>query len=71
LSTPTATTDARIAICGRCGATLGADSWDALELVEHLSPGNVRALVTRWPGEAGIEVRRCTCGSPLARKAAG
>jgi hypothetical protein len=56
--------------CGRCGATLEENAWAGLELVDHLSPGHVRAIVTHWPDEAGIEVRRCRCGGAVARKVA-
>jgi hypothetical protein len=57
-----------MAICGHCGATLPAPVWRELELVDHVTQGRVRAIVTRWPDDAGIEVRRCRCGHPLARK---
>jgi hypothetical protein len=68
LSIPTTGADDRAAACGHCGAALLAPAWRELPLVEQVTQGRVRTLVTRWPDGTGIEVRRCRCGHPLARK---
>jgi hypothetical protein len=56
-------------MCGRCGAAFEEQAWRRLELVERVAAERVRELVTRWPDETGIDVRRCVCGRALARKA--
>jgi hypothetical protein len=40
-----------------------------LELLACVAPERVRELVTSWPDDTTIEVRRCACGCELARKA--
>jgi hypothetical protein len=55
--------------CGRCGAPLEAKAWCELELLACVAPERVRELVTSWPDDTSIEVRRCACGCELARKA--
>ena len=40
-----------------------------LELVERIDGERVREILTSWPDAAVIEVRRCTCGQVVARKA--
>jgi Zn ribbon nucleic-acid-binding protein len=64
LATTTAA-DCAGAACGHCGARLHAGTWRELELVDAVTPGQV--IVTRWPREKGIEVRRCLCGHAVAR----
>ncbi len=54
--------------CGRCGAFLEAQAWCELELLARVAPERVRELVTSWPEDTSIEVRRCACGCELARK---
>jgi hypothetical protein len=42
--------------------------WGDLELLELIEGARLEALVTVWPEERTIEVRRCDrCGAPLAR----
>jgi hypothetical protein len=55
--------------CGRCRREYNFDAWERLELVEWMAADAIRGLVTSWPQEIAIEVRRCrACGAPIARK---
>jgi hypothetical protein len=47
---------------------LEVDLWRELELVERLACERVREIVTAWPDDTTIEVRRCRCGHVIARK---
>ena len=55
--------------CSRCGVALDARGWGRLELVERVAPERVQEHVTSWPSGTTIEVRKCPCGTALARKA--
>jgi len=53
--------------CLRCRAVR---RWGDLPVVEVLDAQQLRAVVTAWPAETGVEVRRCAaCGASIARKA--
>jgi len=60
---------ARTVTCANCGALHDARMWTTLALHTHLAFDDVRDLVTIWPWSRSVvvEVRTCTCGSPLAR----
>jgi hypothetical protein len=59
----------RVKRCGRCRREYNLDAWDRLELIEWMAADAIRALVTSWPQEVAIEVRRCrACQAPIARK---
>lgn len=55
--------------CSRCFVEHAADRWSDLAHVTSLRSSEVTAHMTAWPwqDDAVIEVRRCTCGSTLAR----
>jgi hypothetical protein len=53
--------------CGRCGLSCSDPAWFEFELLERMASDRIRELVTRWPDQAAIEVRRCTCGHVIAR----
>jgi hypothetical protein len=55
--------------CIRCALALDPSAWRDLELVERIASERVRELVNGWPEGATVEVRRCTCGHVIARKA--
>jgi hypothetical protein len=52
----------------RCTKCLRSDLWHRLELVERMLEPEIRTQVTTWPDGIVIEVRRCSCGSSIARK---
>lgn len=52
--------------CACCGRT---SDWSALDVVQRLETDTLAALVTRWPDELSVEVRRCECGRSIARTA--
>jgi hypothetical protein len=54
--------------CGHCGAALEPQAWRALELVLLVDRVRVREIVTSWPEGARVEVRRCGCGTSVARR---
>ncbi len=55
--------------CSGCGAAFETHAWRRLELVERVGPERVREVLTTWPDDVIVEVRRCLCGRALARKA--
>jgi hypothetical protein len=54
--------------CRHCGEVHDVDAWREFELLDQIESERLCALVTSWPDEAVIEVRRCTCGEVAARK---
>jgi hypothetical protein len=55
--------------CGRCRQEYGDEAWQRLEVMRHILAPQVRDLVTAWPDDVAIEIRRCgACGAPIARK---
>ena len=55
--------------CGRCRAEYGEDAWRALECVDRIVAARVRGLVTVWPDDVVVDIRRCrACGGAIARK---
>jgi hypothetical protein len=53
--------------CPRCGAD---HRFDELVLLDVLSPARLVGIVTSWPPDAIVEVRRCSrCEAPVARTA--
>jgi hypothetical protein len=59
----------RVKRCGRCRREYALDSWERLELIEWMVADTIRRLVTSWPREVAIEIRRCSvCGALIARK---
>ena len=70
---PSERTSGRVAPmrCGRCGRGFDDDAWRALDVVERIDGPRLEAIVTAWPEERAVEVRRCTsCGTAIARTAA-
>ncbi len=59
--------DAWRARCGACGSVIGRGAWSALPLLETLPSAGVRAHLS-VAADWSIEVRRCTCGTSLARR---
>jgi hypothetical protein len=57
----------KLTTCARCGRSFEVDAWSDLELVQRIGAERVWALVTRWPSEKAIEVRRCGCGFDMGR----
>jgi hypothetical protein len=52
----------------RCGRAYDESEWAELELLDRIEGQRLLALVTVWPCERAIEVRRCAgCRAPLAR----
>jgi hypothetical protein len=67
-----AQTGARTLRCGRCRREYAEAVWGSLELVERLVAARIRAMVTSWPDDVAIEIRRCrACQGVIARKSAG
>jgi hypothetical protein len=59
----------RVRRCGRCRHEYGDDAWHRLEIIQCILAAQVRGLVTSWPEDVAIEIRRCgDCGAPMARK---
>ena len=58
-----------MACCGQCGRSNSPATWHRLPLVEVLSGERLHDNVTRWPCDTCVEIRRCECGQPIARKA--
>lgn len=56
-------TDARV-VCPRCRRRA---EWASLARVAELASAEVAPLVTRWPGDAAVDVRACPCGGTIAR----
>jgi hypothetical protein len=54
--------------CRRCGEVHDADAWRRFELLDQIESERLCALVTNWPDDIVIEVRRCACGEVTARK---
>lgn len=43
--------------------------WKQVVLVESIGATRLRRLVTTWPGEVSIDIRRCdSCSGSIARK---
>jgi hypothetical protein len=59
-----------LATCNACGHARSDVEWGRLELVERLARDRLADVVTTWPAEATIEVRRCSCGELMARMGA-
>lgn len=59
--------------CPRCHATVTAEAWSRLALVDELRHADVRHAVVRWPwgAEVVVAVRRCICGALFARREPG
>jgi hypothetical protein len=56
-------------ICGGCGASYDARSWEALESCGAIAGDDVKAVVTGWPDTAVVDLRRCgRCQMVLARR---
>jgi hypothetical protein len=56
-----------LATCHGCGHARDSTEWGRLELVDRLAHERLAAVVTSWPVQVTIEVRRCTCGELMAR----
>jgi hypothetical protein len=62
---------ARTMRCGRCRREYAEAVWGSLELVERLVAAHIRGMVTSWPDDVAIEIRRChACQAVIARKSA-
>jgi hypothetical protein len=62
---------ARTMRCGRCRREYAEAVWGSLELVERLVPARIRSMVTSWPDDVAIDIRRChACQGVIARKSA-
>jgi hypothetical protein len=53
--------------CTRCGIVFDRTQWDDLTLVERIGADTLQRMVLNWPRNAFVEIRRCTCGHPMAR----
>jgi hypothetical protein len=52
--------------CARCHAT---SAWNELPVVDLIDAERLRTIVTSWPVDDPIEVRRCrSCGGTIARR---
>jgi hypothetical protein len=56
-----------LAPCASCGRAHAISAWRRLELVDRIEQDRLAMVVTSWPLEVAIEVRRCTCGELMAR----
>jgi hypothetical protein len=63
-------TEREMATCTGCGRAHDASSWRRLELVDRIARDRLAAVVTSWPAEIAVEVRRCNCGDLMARSRA-
>ena len=56
--------------CGRCGRAYDDGEWRALDVLDRIEGRRLEAIVTAWPLERSVEVRRCAaCGNSIARTA--
>jgi hypothetical protein len=54
--------------CGRCRHEYAPEAWDRLEVVDRILAVRIRGLVTAWPDDVSVEIRRCvSCGGAMAR----
>jgi hypothetical protein len=63
-------TERAVATCAGCGHAHDASAWRLLELVDRIARERLTEVVTTWPDELTVEVRRCTCGGLMARRRA-
>ncbi len=55
--------------CGACCKTYDEAAWRALAVSERIEPPEVRRVLSHWPDDLLIEVRRCKgCGRTIAAK---
>jgi hypothetical protein len=63
---------ALFSVVGRCRREHSPDAWERLVFIESIGAASVRGLVTTWPGQLSIEIRRCdSCSTLIAHKRNG